>query len=442
MGSLQRRLSAGLFIVPVILVVVILAIGHYALRHLMEEFVASRLEHDMEALLVGLRFNAAGRLVLDSGRVEPIFRQPYSGHYYKVRTDEMELRSRSLWDADLEIPNAVSTGVTRAFTEGPGGQELLVLARIFKRDERPLTLAVGEDFTPLAAGLWRLTLGFVLIALVLLAALILGQRFIVRQGLKPLENVRRSIPQLARGEIRLLDTEAPIEIRPLVEEINRLIELMEQRLVRSRHALGNLAHALKGPLTVLTQLAEHRQVKIQGDLCGELERQTSKIRALMERELKRARIAGGAMPGQRVLLGKEIADLVDTLKKIHREKHVTIRHRIPEGSIFSGERDDLLELLGNLLDNACKWAVGTVRMTVQETDAWQTLTVEDDGPGCSVEELELLTRRGSRIDESRAGHGLGLAIVEDIVAQYGGQLRLRRSEDLGGFTAEVELPRL
>jgi signal transduction histidine kinase len=162
----------------------------------------------------------------------------------------------------------------------------------------------------------------------------------------------------------------------------------------------------------------------------------------MDRELKRARIAGAAMPGQRVLLAREIGDLVSTLKKIHRDKHLTIRCRIPVDSLFPGERDDLLELLGNLLDNACKWAVGTVRLTVLETDAWQRLVVEDDGAGCSDEQLGLLTRRGSRIDESRVGHGLGLAIVADIVTQYGGRLELGRSEDLGGFMARVELPLL
>ena len=230
--------------------------------------------------------------------------------------------------------------------------------------------------------------------------------------------------------------ETPIEIQPLVAEINRLIELMGQRLQRSRHALGNLAHALKTPLTQLLQLAE-RQPQ---DLRTELERPTRQVKILIERELKRARIAGGAAPGQRVLLKREVADLVDTLGKIYREKALRIDCHIPSGSLFPGDRDDLLELLGNLLDNACQWAAGRVRLSVAESDFCLSVSVEDDGPGCPPAHLDRLTRRGARLDEDRNGHGLGLAIVADIVDQYGGFLRLGRSQDLGGFAARIEFP--
>jgi signal transduction histidine kinase len=171
-----------------------------------------------------------------------------------------------------------------------------------------------------------------------------------------------------------------------------------------------------------------------------LRQQLQHIRALTERELKRARIAGGGAPGQRVLLDREVADLIATLHRIHRDRDLVIEARIPPGSGFAGDRDDLLELLGNLLDNACQWAETEVRLTAGADTAILWLRIEDDGPGCPPDQLETLRQRGTRIDESRAGHGLGLAIAGDIIAQYGGTLRLGRSEGLGGFLVEVALP--
>jgi signal transduction histidine kinase len=256
-----------------------------------------------------------------------------------------------------------------------------------------------------------------------------------------LEQVRRELPRLARGEIPQLSVDAPAEVRPLVAELNRLLDLMNQRQRRARHALGNLAHALKTPLTALTQLTD--QPPPAGDVRGwwqEILQQLQYIRNLTERELKRARIAGSATPGQRVLLAGEVADLVETLRRIHRDRALRFELRIPPNSVFPGDRDDLLELLGNLLDNACQWAKLVVRLSAGTNAEGLWLRVEDDGPGCPPEQLELLRQRGTRIDESRAGHGLGLGIVGDIVAQYGGTLRLARSDTLGGFLAEVALP--
>ncbi|MFZ1639854.1 MAG: ATP-binding protein, partial [Candidatus Contendobacter sp.] len=210
---------------------------------------------------------------------------------------------------------------------------------------------------------------------------------------------------------------------------------------RARHALGNLAHALKMPLTALIQLTDRPPPA--GDAKGwwrDLRQQLQHIRTLTERELKRARIAGGGAPGQRVLLDREMADLLATLRRIHRAREIAIEVQIPPGSGFAGDRDDLLELLGNLLDNACQWAETVVRLTAGADMENLWLRIEDDGPGCPPDQLEMLRQRGTRIDESRAGHGLGLAIAGDIVAQYGGTLRLGRSEDLGGFLAEVVLP--
>lgn len=442
MRSLQTQLSTGLMIVLIPLIGILLAISTYSLRHLAEEFVATRLEHDMDSLLVALEFNDAGRPILKPGQLNPIFHKPYSGHYYKIVVGLHQRRSRSLWDADLAIPASIADEATRHMIRGPQDQKLLVLARTFQMQDRHVVIAVGEDFTPLEKGLQRIMIGCLVVAALLLGGLMLLQRMIVQRSLKPLDDTRRDILRLAQGEIRQLNTDIPTEIQPLVGEINRLVDVMTQRLQRSRRGLGNLAHALKTPLTILLQLAEHPKVKHQDALCGELGRQTRRIRLLIDRELKRARIAGAAAPGQRVILENEIKDLVDTLKKIYRNKELSIQCQIPAGSFFTGDRDDLLELLGNLLDNACQWATHRILLTVKHNIEGLCLRVEDDGPGCPPEQLDLLTQRGVRIDESHGGHGLGLAIVADILEHYEGRLHLGRSSELGGFLAQVEIPNL
>ncbi|KAB2935651.1 MAG: sensor histidine kinase [Candidatus Contendobacter sp.] len=441
MTSLQARLSTGLILVLTLLILLAVAIGGYSLRQMAENFVAARLEHDLEIVLAALSFDASGQPQLAADRIGANFRQPYSGHYYQIETANSELCSRSLWDADLTLPPLAADRVTRAFVTGPQEQRLLLVGRAFRVQDQPVAIAVTEDFTPVNAGLRRLLLEFILIALALFGALLLLQRRIVRRGLAPLEQVRRELPRLARGEIPQLSLEAPDEVRPLVAELNRLLDLLNQRQRRSRHALGNLAHALKTPLTALTQLAERPPPA--GDATGwwrDFRQQLQHIRSLTERELKRARIAGGGAPGQRVLLDREAADLVAILRRIYRDRDLAIEARIPPGSGFAGDRDDLLELLGNLLDNACQWAETEVRLTAGADTAHLWLRIEDDGPGCPPDRLEALRQRGTRIDESRAGHGLGLAIAGDIVAQYGGTLWLGRSDGLGGFLAEVALP--
>jgi signal transduction histidine kinase len=268
----------------------------------------------------------------------------------------------------LTLPPLAADRATRIFLAGPQKQRLLAVGRAFRVQNQPVSILVTEDFAPVDVGLRRLLLEFSLIACAVLAALLL-QRWIVRRGLAPLEEVRPELPKLAHDEISRLSIHAPDEVRPLVAELNRLLELVDQGQRRARHSLGNLAHALKTPLTALTQLTDRPPPA--GDAKGwweDLRQQIRHIGALTERELKRARIGGGGIPGQRVLLAGEVGDLIETLRRIHRDRALHFELRIPPDSAFPGDRDDLLELLGNLLDNACQWASRTVRLTAG-TDA-------------------------------------------------------------------------
>jgi signal transduction histidine kinase len=245
--------------------------------------------------------------------------------------------------------------------------------------------------------------------------------------------------RLKEGDISTLSEVQVKEISPLVNEINYMIESMTLRLERSRHAVGNLAHAAKTPLTVIDRQIETLR-QSSPDCANALEQQSQALRNLVERELTRARIAGAAMPGQKVIIEEEVAKLINAMKMIYRDKELTYEFSIKSTTFFPGERDDLIELMGNLIDNASKWANTRVRISGMMDEQCLELCIEDDGPGISADKMEKLMSRGERLDESTVGHGLGLSIVSEIIRQYKGVFELV-SSDMGGLHAHLLLPR-
>ncbi|MEW6324767.1 MAG: HAMP domain-containing sensor histidine kinase [Nitrospirota bacterium] len=439
MRSIQSRLGTGLLVSLLLFFGLqwLAVVG--SIRRLAEDSVASRLERDGEGLLAALTITDPSAPSLAPGPSASMYQQPFSGHYYQIAVGDVRLRSRSLWDQTLTLP-AVGIGESKRLTlAGPARQPLLVVVTGYRKQDRPVTIAVAEDLTPIDAALRRVQWRYGAVSLAALIVLMLIQWRIMRGGLAPLDKARRELAALERGDATRLDEAAPAEVRPLIGEINRLLEAMTQRLQRSRHALGNLAHALKTPLTLLARLADRPELREHSDLNRQLIEQTRLLQSLIDRELKRARLAGAARPGQMVRLRDEAVPLLEALAKIHHDKTVAVECAIAPGLTVAIDREDLLELLGNLLDNAFKWARGRVRLGAEANGA-VVLAVEDDGPGCPPEELARLTQRGVRIDEAAAGHGIGLAIVREMVEQYGGTLVFGRSERLGGFSARVSLP--
>jgi signal transduction histidine kinase len=264
------------------------------------------------------------------------------------------------------------------------------------------------------------------------------QHYIVRRSFQSLNAIKNELRQLEQGAIRQLICQAPLEVQPLVTEVNRLITLMDQRLQRSRNALGNLAHALKGPLNLITQICDNETLKQYPDIRNELLQHTKVLQQLIDHELKRARLAGTGGSGQYFQPQDELPSLEKLLQRLYEHKSLQIHHQYPDHALGDTDRNDMLELLGNLLDNACKWANNKVVYSIQQ-DQHITITVEDDGPGCSNEQLKILTQRGVKLDESVPGHGLGLAIVKDIVNLYNGEMQFDRSPELGGLRIIIKL---
>ncbi|WP_085686671.1 MULTISPECIES: sensor histidine kinase [unclassified Pseudomonas] len=436
MRSIQRRLSLGLISVLVVVGVLLAQTSLWLFEAGLQRYLEAGLRNDSESLLVALVRGPQG-LQLDERHLSPAYLRPFSGHYFRIDFAESHWRSRSLWDQDL--PLLERPGLHSNLQLGPDGQQLLVLRSDYRRLGQSISISVAQDYTPVRESFQRMRqigLGLGLAGLLLILIL---QRLTVRRALRPLERAREQIAQLQQGQRSQLDEQVPEELEPLVAQINHLLAHTEDSLKRSRNALGNLGHALKTPLAVLLSLASSERLDAHPELRKILKEQLEQVQQRLNRELNRARLSGDALPGALFDCDAELPGLLSTLNMIHGE-HLELSYVSPPGLQLPWDREDLLELLGNLLDNACKWADAEVRLSVVESAEDFVLSVEDDGPGIPEAQRDQVFSRGTRLDEQTQGHGLGLGIVRDIVEAWGGVLVLGESE-WGGLKVEIQLPR-
>jgi signal transduction histidine kinase len=436
MMSLKARLSWSLTLSLVLLLALQWFVVSYAISYLTENQLIDRLQRESENLLSITSFNARNELVLDTDRMGAIYQRPLSGSYYVVLTKQQQSHSRSLWDATLNIQPLTVGEVRKLKLTGPEAQPLLVLLNGYKRKNQVITIAIAENIKPLQANILRFQLVYGTISVLGLGIILLVQRRMIINALRPLQKIQANIARLERGESTYLELQSPLEIAPLIEQINRLLAAMDRKYQRSRESIGNLAHALKTRLTLLNQTAEKLDAGNHLESKKSIYDSTTALHDIIERELKRARLIGDIRPGHKVDLNRSIPDLTDTLMQIYAHKGVSITWKMIENPQFMGDMEDLMEMLGNLLDNACKWSNGLVSLTIIGGDR-SRFVVEDNGSGASTEHMGLLTRRGYRADESKPGNGLGLAIVNDIVDSYNGILMFDRSLALGGLRVEV-----
>lgn len=291
---------------------------------------------------------------------------------------------------------------------------------------------VGKFRTRLAIALALAGIGFVVVTL-----------FQVRFGLLPLRRIEQGLSAIRSGDAARLEGGLPAEIEPLQLELNALIQSNEEIVERARTQVGNLAHALKTPLAVIVNEARDEKSPI----AAKVAEQASLMRDQINLYLDRARMAARSGAVGRVTEVRPVVEpLVRALERIHRDKAINIGVECGDSERFQGERQDLEEMLGNLLDNACKWAATSVQLTVSQIPATGRgttrrllLVVEDDGPGLSPEQRAKLGKRGMRLDETKPGSGLGLSIVTDLAQSYRGGLELAASPR-GGLAARLTLP--
>ncbi|MFK3795183.1 sensor histidine kinase [Pseudomonas sp. NPDC088444] len=435
MRSIQRRLSLGLISVLLIIGLVLAQISLWLFEVGLQRYLESGLRNDAESLLVAIVRGPAG-LQLDERRLSSGYQRPYSGHYFRIDFDDGHWRSRSLWD--LELPQPDEAGLHADLKLAKTRQSLLLLHAEYRKFGQTIAITVAQDYTPVKASfalVQRIGLALGLAGLILILIL---QRVTVRRALRPLDRAREQIQQLQQGQRSHLDEEVPLELEPLVAQINHLLAHTEDSLKRSRNALGNLGHALKTPLAVLMSLAQGQKLAQHPQLQATLRDQLQQIQQRLERELNRARLSGDALPGVRFDCDAELPVLFSTVQMIHGE-HLELKNHVGQGLVLPWDREDLLELLGNLLDNACKWADSAVCLNISQTPEGYCLLIDDDGPGIPESQRENVLGRGNRLDEQVTGHGLGLGIVKDIVESWDGRIQLLDSP-LGGLQVRIDLP--
>ncbi len=410
-------------------------------RHV-EKFVLTELSTHMDQLLAGVSVAEDGKVSQQSMLSDPRFEQPGGGLYWQIDVAaQPSLRSRSLWDETMLVPTPPDT------TEEdhahililPSGGELFALEKLIVASnetglEKNMVVTVGLDRDRVTSPISEF-LKAMLIGLTLTYATLLASTFaIISLGLRPLQAVKHGIAALRGGAMTIDSTGLPSEVTPLTDEVNALVAAREQQLENARKRASNLAHGLKTPLAVMLTIANELRSKGNTDAADNISLNTSQMRDLVDRELTRSRMAGGTT-AHRAHFNEVLDKVVATMRKAPRGADLQWSLALPEALIVAMDRVDLMELLGNLLDNARKHARDMVRISHNR----KSLVIEDDGSGVPDAELSMILKRGVRLDEKLPGSGIGLAIVADLADVYGLTIDVRQS-DLGGLAVEVSLP--
>lgn len=393
------------------------------------------LADELQTLIVMGEVGEDGSFSLQAEPEDQHYARLYSGHYWRVVAGDRQFQSRSLWDGslDLALPTAPGSPQVRE-VRGPRGVELraLVQAVAYPGRAAPVVFVVAADRAQLSAEAadFRLLAGgaVALVAVTLLVLLALQVGF----ALRPLTRLADTAARVRRGESASFPTEGlPSEVAPLANHLNELLEHHDRSVQRARTAAQDLAHALKTPLTVLSLEAQRPGPQLPAQVLA----QVANMRASVDRHLGR----GVAVdPRGRTPVGPVLDALIGLMQRVHHDRGVVFERVPGADAVFAGSREDLEEMLGNLLDNAGKWADAKVRIGVATGLGRLQIDVRDDGPGLPADALHEVTARGVRLDERTPGSGLGLAIVQDIAEGYGGRLTL--ASDAPGLVAVLDLP--
>lgn len=442
--SLQRRLIlAAAVCVSLALIGASISIG-FVLHRFVRGQLDGRLDARITALASEVRPSSDGSLAMVEGNREvPPFDRPRSGWYWEVRRGDTVIGSGSLDGARLDGPDlgprpGRDDRPVPADGLGPFGDRLILrLLTIPGKAGEPSTLFAASAPAaalrgPVMEALRTLALCLGLMGLLLFSGVLMQ----VRLGLRPLRRLSEQLVEVRAGTRDRLPVDQPLEVRPLVGEMNALLDQNAAQLAQARTHVANLAHGLKTPLATLAMAFGDTGSNRDPRLAGLVEDMDRRIR----HHLRRARAAAtGGTARIRVDLASVVDDLAMVLARMHAEKAIVIDTDVPAGLAVACERHDVEEILGNLVENACRWCSGRVRVSAAREDSSIGILIEDDGPGLAPIDREAVLQRGRRLDESEPGHGFGLPIAQELAELYGGVLELEASR-LGGLAVRLSLP--
>lgn len=440
-------LNARLIVSASVVLAAFLGLAGLALDRAFRESALAGVHDRLQArvyALIGAAELSNGELALPETLPEPRLSVPQSGLYARVAdgANDTVWRSRSSLGLEIDYPTPGSPGVSVFSESAIDGQNLFVVSyavhwaeaegadRRFVFQAAEDRQAFEEEILRFRASLWAWLAGA---AVVLLAV----QGVVLRWSLTPLRKVAREIADIETGKIGALAGVYPRELEPLTENLNLLVKNSASQLERYRNALGDLAHSLKTPLAVLRN--EIDDLPEGSDTRRALAEQIQRMDLTIQYQLQRAAASGRTALTPSVSVRLVAQRIRDSLLKVYSEKRLDIEIDVSASLVFRGDEGDLTELLGNLLDNACKWATRRVRITGIKSTAGLSMVIEDDGPGLSAAALAELRERGVRGDATVPGQGIGLAIVDELVRRvYGGSMEVDRS-DLGGARIRVSM---
>ena len=403
-----------------------------------------------ESLYAGTTVKKTGE-VMAPANTDVRSTRAFSGRYWQIAEPTPHginalKRSYSLFDQMLPPPpggvEALATQIGHPIyynVAGPQKTHLraVALMSLVQNRTEPLIFMAAQDRGPVDKSVRDFGERTALFLVALGAGLVIAVFVQVRLGLRPLFNLGREIGEVRMGKTARLSEAYPVEIAPLAHEMNALLAHNQEVVERQRTHVGNLAHALKTPLAVITSEAEHKSPT----LSEVVTRQAKVMQGQIDHHLRRARAAARAQNlGERAPVEPALDELARMLERVFQDKGVVIDWTAPPDLMFRGERQDLLEIAGNVLENACKWCRKTVQVEAEPTTPGRLrLTVEDDGPGLPDEQRDEVMKRGARLDETAPGSGLGLSIVDELARAYGGTVAMERSA-LGGLKVVIDLP--
>ena len=442
-GSLRLRLFGG----TALWIALALGLTTLALDGLFKDQATRQFEQQLQSYLyqivVAFDVDAQGNPLMQTAGADPRFNRPESGLYWQIndQSGTVLLKSRSLWDTKLNVANdALKSGDIHFHNlTGPASQALIVAEQNVLLEglgSKQFRVIVGSDIQALTRAIQTWQRSLWLFVGILFLSLLVAASAQVAVGLRPLRQLQRSLKALREGDGTRIVGAFPTELKPLIEDFNAVIDTNEKIIERARNQAGDLAHSIKTPISAMSNALRLEQSRNHHDpaLVASLQEQLQQLQQQVQWRLRRARIAASAgLPHARTPVKTTVEQLTRVMKKVHAEKSIQVTvSDIPADLYFAGELQDLQEILGNLLDNAYKWATRKIAINSAYADGKLRLTIQDDGPGClNLTESTQPPPRGQRADESIPGSGLGLSIARDFVGLYSGELLFQAASPTG-----------